>query len=52
MYQSELYPHIGDICTDILVYKKGGVINISNHQQESKVSFMICEKNYMRDDVE
>ena len=24
--KSELHPHIGEICTDILVYEKGGVI--------------------------
>ena len=26
MFQFELHPHIGEICTDILVYEKGGVI--------------------------
>jgi hypothetical protein len=44
MFQFELHPHIGEICTDILVYEKGGVVNVSKHQQESKLSFLICEK--------
>ena len=26
MFQFELHPHIGAICTDILVYEKGEVI--------------------------
>ena len=26
MFQFELHPHIGEICPEILVYEKGGVI--------------------------
>ena len=26
MFQFELHPHTGEICTEILVYEKGGVI--------------------------
>ena len=26
MFQFELHPHTGKICTEILVYEKGGVI--------------------------
>ena len=52
VFQFELHPHIGEIRTDILVYEKGGVIKHIKHQQESKLSFLICEKNERCDDVE
>ena len=28
MFQVELHPHTGEIRTEILVYEKGGVINV------------------------
>ena len=37
MFQFELHPHIGEIHTDILVYEKGGIIKMSEYQQESKI---------------
>ena len=44
MFPLELHQHVGEIRMDIFVYEKGGVIKHIKHQNESKLSFLICEK--------
>ena len=52
MIQFELHPHTGEICTEILVYEKGGVIIYVEAPAINKVELLDLWKNGPRDKVE
>ena len=52
MFQFELPPHTGEICTEMLVYEKGGVIKYVEAPAINKVYLLDLWKNGLCDDVE